>query len=676
MRLTLRTILAYLDDTLQPAQAREIGEKIAENKEATALVSQIREVLRRRRIGAPELAGPGSGPDPNLVAEYLENSLAPNQVVELERLTQHSDLHLAEIAACHKILTMVVGHPVDVSQEVKERMHLLGTHARPAAQADSQGLAPVFAEGMEQTGPQRKLDALPEYLTRGGSNVRSVLVAGLVLLGLGWLALVATDGGLWSRPEPVALKPAAKEPVVAPVPEPPPQEMVIAAAVVPLGNDLPPAPGPAAPVAAPPSVPQANVPANPPVNPSANPPANVPAANPPVPNPPPASPPQVAFVELDIRSRSGDGITIGRIPFEPEWKMLDVTAPVVVGLEFATPAPFRQEFSIGEVGSITLEPGTRITRVTHATGAQVAFKLIRGRIVLQRALTATEPVVVQVDVRGKRWFVSLDEAGTRVGIEASPASIVDVTQPISPPASAGGIVLANGRAQVWLDGVEKQQLPAANQMFAWNADLTQLNLATPMPLPTWAGPEGIVPTQAAKLQARTYEKEFLRDRTISQSIAPVVKDRRGNIADLAVRTIGLTENIIDLLPGLSSEQPEPRQATIEEVRLWLAEDITHADTLKSELLKLYRPEQVQVMHRLLLGITAVEARDAAFSQAMVEWLANDEVIIRELAIQNLARLTGKTYDYLSFAPAHERRAAITRWEDVLRRNNGSVLPAM
>ena len=62
MRLTLRTILAYLDDQLEPIQAREIGERISQSKEASALVTRIKEVIRRRRVGAPELAGPGSGP--------------------------------------------------------------------------------------------------------------------------------------------------------------------------------------------------------------------------------------------------------------------------------------------------------------------------------------------------------------------------------------------------------------------------------------------------------------------------------------------------------------------------------------------------------------------------------------------------------------------------------------
>ena len=42
MRLTLRTLLAYLDDLLEPGQSREIGEKISESGYASTLVDRIR----------------------------------------------------------------------------------------------------------------------------------------------------------------------------------------------------------------------------------------------------------------------------------------------------------------------------------------------------------------------------------------------------------------------------------------------------------------------------------------------------------------------------------------------------------------------------------------------------------------------------------------------------------
>ena len=74
MRLTLRTLLAYLDDTLPPSEIKEIGEKVAESDAAQELIARLKAVTRRRRLTAPPTTGPG-GLDPNRVAEYLEHEV-------------------------------------------------------------------------------------------------------------------------------------------------------------------------------------------------------------------------------------------------------------------------------------------------------------------------------------------------------------------------------------------------------------------------------------------------------------------------------------------------------------------------------------------------------------------------------------------------------------------------
>lgn len=125
MRLTLRTLLAYLDDILEPAHTKEIGTKIAENELATTLVNRIREVMRRRRLTAPSLDESETGLDPNTTAEYLDNTLTPDEVVEVEKLCLGSDVHLAEVAACHQILTLVLGEPVSVTPESRKQVYAL-----------------------------------------------------------------------------------------------------------------------------------------------------------------------------------------------------------------------------------------------------------------------------------------------------------------------------------------------------------------------------------------------------------------------------------------------------------------------------------------------------------------------------------------------------------------------
>src|SRR5439155_573255 len=123
MRLTLRTLLAYLDDTLEPAQAKLIGQKVAESDTAQELIARLKEVTRRRRITTPTASGPGAKVDPNTIAEYLDNELSPDQLAEVEQLALSSDVHLAEIAACHQILTLILGEPALVPPSSYKRMY-------------------------------------------------------------------------------------------------------------------------------------------------------------------------------------------------------------------------------------------------------------------------------------------------------------------------------------------------------------------------------------------------------------------------------------------------------------------------------------------------------------------------------------------------------------------------
>jgi hypothetical protein len=61
MRLTLRTMLAYLDEVLDAADSQELGRKIEESSFASGLVHRIRDSMRRLRLGAPKVDGKGMG---------------------------------------------------------------------------------------------------------------------------------------------------------------------------------------------------------------------------------------------------------------------------------------------------------------------------------------------------------------------------------------------------------------------------------------------------------------------------------------------------------------------------------------------------------------------------------------------------------------------------------------
>jgi hypothetical protein len=234
MRLTLRTMLAYLDEILEPEDHEEIRRKIEESEFASDLVRRIQDVTRRLRLGAPPPLGLGVGPDPNTVSEYLDNALSAERVPDFERVCLDADLCLAEVAACHQILTLVLGQPAEVAPVSRQRMYSLieeqlvsqrpGGNGRPDQLSPSEGVdklmdlgeipAESVASAVADTGrPQtadptqpvvnrtrRRRPEIPDYLrSSGGHRIRRFMAAALLLVVGGSALYWAVSSGHLAR---------------------------------------------------------------------------------------------------------------------------------------------------------------------------------------------------------------------------------------------------------------------------------------------------------------------------------------------------------------------------------------------------------------------------------------------------------------------------------------------
>src|SRR5205823_12951691 len=87
-------------------------------------IERIKKVTRRRGLTVPPAAGPDKV-EANIVSEYLDNDLQADKVAEVEEQALGSDVVLAEIAACHQILALVLGEPAHVPPTARQRMYQL-----------------------------------------------------------------------------------------------------------------------------------------------------------------------------------------------------------------------------------------------------------------------------------------------------------------------------------------------------------------------------------------------------------------------------------------------------------------------------------------------------------------------------------------------------------------------
>lgn len=692
MRLTLRTLLAYLDDILDPADAREIGVKISESPVAGKMVERIREVMRRRRITAPELTGPGSGPDPNLVAEYLDNTLPPEAVTEIERICLESDIHLAEAAGCHQILTIVLGEPVDIVPGSRERMYALGAIAPPPGQDGSVSLREPVPSAMADTrrtaaeaaanvqaGDETFSGGVPDYLRRR-PLWRRLLPAAVVVVLAAWLTYLLSDSSLWGPLRPVATVDSAADPNSPEIAEGPPADALAAppanaivekpAADVVIAATAPPERSPPA------VVPEVSIPPVPEVDIVETPdtdvverPAEVTVVEP--------APVAVVDHSPPMTYSSLDGIALKYQADINDWNVLPRHTAVKAGDWIATPEPFTSRIDVnGGQLRITVNSGSIVQLLASPEGHMATLLIDSGRVGLYRPAgdgAAPDPLSVSVRVGEIDFDIDLLEPGTLVGIDAAIRPPTGQPESPAPLAYDGGIYLVAGSAAIHHGADQPVAMSIDSGWLPWPAADGVWQPGALLSTPQWLTPDGRTLASSDQTFAQLYERMFTINEPVSVNVPGIVRDRRSRIARYAVETLALTQNIPELMRALQTEHDEARRAAIVGLREWLPRSPDNADILHDEITRYFRDVEVAPVEELLWGYSLRDLRDADVSERLLGWLAHENLAIRELAIFQIRTGTNRPSDYHPLATVAQRQAAIARLNEIVRRQ-GALLP--
>lgn len=689
MRLTLRTLLAYLDDTLPPDQAKAIGTKVAESETAAELIDRIRKLTRKRGLSTPSSGDPGSPSDPNTVSEFLGDTLSHEQVAAFEKACLENDVHLAEVAACHQILTLLLSEPVRVPPTARQRMYQLVKGRESLPNRKPGGTVPVAGEIPDLPTPESdETDAALLLGMRAYSRTEPWKQRVVPLAMVGALAACFLVACWFAIPSTQTVAETADASDLVPMspPQTPPGPAKPAPAEEPPAKEPEDRTKPREP--APEPKPQPMVPMVPKIEP------------PPIAEPAQDAPPKDVRLAIG-KLLSTDAVVVSRSDSDGKWQRATEKEPDLfttdrivclpgykakvhvepgVDLELWGNVPEQQPFPI-------LDSSIRLYQPVEGINADL--EILTGRVYL----FASEPQGAKFRVRfqGEVWDISLPNPQSEVAIEVvnrlTPGIMLPQEQQEKPETEVS-LVVTRGTAKVAVRFKEMQLKD--HDYIGWSNK--GAGLRGPSPLDTGVDgaqsayfsrfelPIGDNAKFAQEALAEISRRAVARD-TVPITLVEFMQDNqdyspaRVIAARIAVVSSALLKEIKPVIDALNDpNRPFMRDAgamalisvlgTHPELLEVFVEELTKKHSLNEEQLKL-------VIH-LLRGFSDAERTNPAAIETVLEALNHPVLIVRELAFWSLQPLIDPEVTpsrtqlmYNAAAPAEVREPAVRAWRKYL-----------
>ncbi|MBV8308921.1 MAG: hypothetical protein JO344_00845 [Planctomycetaceae bacterium] len=656
MRLTLRTLLAWLEDTLPPIEVREIGRQVSESAYAQELVERIYRVTRQRRLTVPGTSGP-EGTDPNIVASYVDNDLDAEQVGEYEKKCLSSDVNLAEAACVHQILSLL-GQKVHVPVEAKTRMYQLvkGRESTPVARGDE--VKPAVRAPVTEPIQPWVAPAPParHWLERFGPVAGCLVLVAL----LSWSAYQSLTPPLALTPSSgVPQQPAAgaapgaessAEPVATNLPAGNSQPAAAEAIAGTAAGDSKDATG--AVKEAEPEATTGSAAASSKTADNSGKPKNEPGATPPARAVPAGS---VGVVD------QVDGLLLRFHAEKREWERIAEGTSLSTSDRLVCLEPFRARIVVART-PITLIGETQVV-LTNKTAAETpAFELADGRALIEGSAPSGS---LKIGFAGLTVTIDRPSHGS-VGLER--ISLWHYGEPAT-QLSPLTIHALDGELSLALDGT-KETLAGPGTLVADSGGRFQSG--TKKDLPAWMT-EAEPSLKDRKLGEQLLE-QFSKDRPVltdtvlaTESDSPVTK----KLAIFAVKALG---DLSFLTPILSrAGDRSARQSTAAALRAYLSRGPLAGKQVRASLGEEFGDQTGQVVERLLIGYSPDEAARKETHQRLVELLSprDQSLAVRELALDNLKNITGR--DDQGYNPENPDEKGYNAWKSLL--NKDEIKPA-
>jgi hypothetical protein len=723
MRLTLRTMLAYLDNVLDPVEAEELGRKINESDFASGLVQRIKGVMKKLRMDAPKLDGKGMGNDANSVAEYLDSSLPQDRVGDFERVCLESDKHLAEVAACHQVLTIVLGKPADVPPSLRERIYNLRHPERMPTSAEPPIIVPGRA-GASRSRPITKANGqpaaktapeVPEYLLSGRRSALwpliatlaatfLVVAAGLRFMGafnrehpvLKWFTgteqVAAVDGAAPAVDSAKPAQPATLPEVAAPdadatsdaeKPASTPTDAAAAtssAAAAPVTT--PPTTPPPADLDLPPAKSAPTTEAKTADTALPQPPAPMPPM-PPAPSPdavaattttapteataaPPTAPPAAPEL-IEVGRYTSDDQVIAMLGNDALWHRKPPYSVLAAGERLISLPPYRPQLAFPSGVQVTLvgEGAVKMERPAESGASQVAVDYGRFLVVTAGAAKAQ----MELDLAGVKGSVTLVDADSSLAVKVGrwlPPGFDPETAPGMPVVELFNLA---GRVTWQQDGKEKFEIPPRHVHVYVGVELPETH--GPFQPPEWIEVRSVLPVDRTFDRETTIMLEGLIDNSkpLNVSLQELMQHRRIEIRALTARCLASLHEFDPIIRELTdTRQNAYWSGHIETLRHVLYRGKETAAQIRAALERL-RGNDSADLYRLLWGYSQ-DQLDKGGAADLVRFLEDEQMDVRALAFYNLVSITGAHEFYRPERPPSQQTVAIRNWKD--RRDKGTM----
>lgn len=716
MRLTLRTLLAYMDDRLPPAKAREIGLKISQSPFAGELLERIREVKRRRRVATATVAADQPSLDANLIAEYLDDQLSPDLVQRIEQKVLASDPLLAEVASAHELLGLL-RDPIELEPKLRDRLYALDPTgvtdvlraAGKAAPADSASTPAGWQPETPRSGPSQYWPAVT-----------------VIALGILWLLSVVADPSLFRGTPSGNDAPLQQALAAADDTQPPPADRPDVAALD-LAAAQPPQP-PAESVAL--DEPKQQLADNDAAMADADPKAANPDADPNPAGDAPAEPPKVAdAAPADALPQAPKGLYLqaeSRIVLvadekQGHWTNLlqirggDAVVPVLNAVNcrpllgsswFGIPRGF--EAGLRGAGQVW-RAGTAGAVILRIPTGNADLQLLTGQLILStdsaQAWPEDKPPALSLQLGTEEVAITLMTEQTRVAVEASPSGAVlpaaaeaaaEAEAPGAENAAAAApdnfflpvhadlqvrLTVLEGSAVIALADAPAPVTLAPSEAMSWlvvagrERAKVERSVLPPASIPPW-----MLRTDAAPVP----EVEAVRNRVLDALSGPgtpaelaqaLLADKNPQVGVAAAEVLCLTADITLLLGGLFEGLDEAvHRRIIEGLRAAITGSAPAKQAVSASLETRLSMTDAAFALQLIGGLSETLARDRLMTSRLLQYLQGDSLALRTLAIYEMERLTGGRQNYFPNAEASRRRDAVNRWQKAVERNGGTLLP--